>query len=89
MTLQEQFEKEGNFLFKYRSYLPLIIIVAGLLVYISPLLKNPNPSFASYTILVFVSLAVSFIGFAIRVYTVGQLPQILLEEIQLNKLQMN
>lgn len=74
MTLQEQFEKQGNFLFKYRSYLPLIIIVAGLLVYIFPLLKNPNPSFASYTILVFVSLAISFIGFAIRVYTVGHTP---------------
>ena len=34
MALQEDMRKEGNWLFKYRSYLPLFILVIGLALYI-------------------------------------------------------
>jgi hypothetical protein len=40
MALQEEMEKQGNFLFKYRGYLPLIIVAIGLAVFIEPYLKR-------------------------------------------------
>ncbi len=39
MALQEEMEKQGNFLFKYRGYLPLIIVAIGLAVFIEPYLN--------------------------------------------------
>jgi len=39
MALQEEMEKQGNFLFKYRGYLPLIIVAVGLAVFIEPQLN--------------------------------------------------
>jgi hypothetical protein len=34
MALKEEFKIQGDFLFKYRSYLPLIILGVGLAVFI-------------------------------------------------------
>lgn len=34
MALQEDMRQQGNWLFKYRSYLPLFILVIGLALYI-------------------------------------------------------
>ena len=30
MALQEELKNQGDFLFRYRSYLPLVLLVAGL-----------------------------------------------------------
>ena len=38
MALQEDMRQQGNWLFKYRSYLPLFILVIGLALYIWELL---------------------------------------------------
>ena len=32
MALQEEFEKRGNWLFRYRGTLPLIVLIAGELI---------------------------------------------------------
>lgn len=32
MDLQEELEKQGNWLFKYRSYLPLTILLIGIIL---------------------------------------------------------
>lgn len=32
MPLQEEFESQGNFLFKYRSHFPNIILIGGIIV---------------------------------------------------------
>ena len=36
MPLQEEFEQQGIWLFKYRSFLPLIILFVALAVYLFP-----------------------------------------------------
>jgi len=78
MALQEEFEKQGNFLFKHRSYFPLIILTIGTAFYLrtefypeSFLLKNTR-----YEIYfeMFV-LCISLIGIMIRIYTVGHTPR--------------
>jgi len=40
MALQEELEKQGNWLFRYRGVLPLILIVAGITVYILMRIKG-------------------------------------------------
>lgn len=34
MALQEEFESQGNFLFRYRGNLPLIIVFVGIFVFV-------------------------------------------------------
>lgn len=43
MALLEEFEKQGNWLFRYRGVLPLIILAVGAFIYIRAEL-NPSPS---------------------------------------------
>lgn len=76
MALQEEFEKQGNFLFKNRSVLPLIILSVGLFVFIKYQIDtfvNKESVFQSFY--EYICLLVSFIGQAIRVYTVGHTPR--------------
>jgi protein-S-isoprenylcysteine O-methyltransferase Ste14 len=71
MPLQEEFEKQGNFLFRYRSYFPLILYVLASLAIV----------FSREEIFDFQSLwwnilcvFVSFTGLLIRVVAVGYVP---------------
>jgi len=72
MPLKEEFRSQGNFLFKHRSYLPLIILIVGLIVYIYTIDSEAislerftnNRSELLY-------LAVALFGLLIRVYSVG------------------
>ena len=69
MPLREDFEKEGNWLFKRRSYLPLLaigIILAGMRYY-----KYPGHSQKWDDIWEIVCMAIAFFGETIRIYTVG------------------
>lgn len=74
MALQEELEAQGNWLFKRRGMLPIIIIVIGLAVYLSnkyhskSILLNDSQYENWYEV---VCLFVSLIGLGIRVYTVG------------------
>lgn len=75
MALQEELKTQGDFLFKNRSYLPLIILVVGLAVYAYG--KYTNTMCAStccMEVYLYASLAVSLFGQLIRVLTVGYTP---------------
>ena len=73
--LQKEFKKQGDFLFRYRSYLPLIILVAGLAVFIQTKtsLSEAGVPFPGDIWLV-VCLLVSLAGQIIRAVTVGYTP---------------
>ncbi|MDR1006049.1 MAG: isoprenylcysteine carboxylmethyltransferase family protein [Bacteroidales bacterium] len=77
MALQEEFEQQGVWLFRYRSYLPLIILPIGLWLYVSkattPLLSYFDDGKRSSAYLLFCIL-VSIFGLIIRIVTVGHTP---------------
>ncbi|MFZ5449289.1 MAG: methyltransferase family protein [Thermodesulfobacteriota bacterium] len=73
MTLQEQLEKTGEYFFRWRSYLPLIMAVffiPALVAYRTPF-KNHNLNLAWD----FFCLTVSLLGEGIRFFTVGFVPR--------------
>ena len=75
MALQEEFELQGNFLFRYRGVLPLIILLLALLAYIhqvTTLIENGKEVVGGHYN--YLCLSVTLLGFAIRVYTVGHTP---------------
>ena len=72
MALLETIEKQGNWLFKYRSYLPLVIFAPGLAWYIY--LCNER-NFVNSWWLDLIFLFVGFLGLGIRAFTVGFTPK--------------
>lgn len=78
MALQEEFEKQGLWLFKYRSYLPLIVLFIGMALYIrtkiypETFVLEDTPYEIYYEMF---ALVISITGFFIRVYTVGYTPK--------------
>jgi protein-S-isoprenylcysteine O-methyltransferase Ste14 len=78
MALQEEFEAQGIWLFRYRSILPLIILCIGTILYLRTELY-PETFFledTSYEIYYeSFCLLVSLFGLGIRVYTVGHTPR--------------
>lgn len=77
MALQEEFEKQGNWLFRYRGILPLIVLLAGLVLF---LLTKLYPGaffpggFSGGTYYELACLLISLLGLFIRIYTVGHTP---------------
>jgi protein-S-isoprenylcysteine O-methyltransferase Ste14 len=70
MDLQKQIEIQGNWLFKHRGVLPLIILAAGIAVFVYTKLDAPNICETSY----FYTLGcilIALIGLAVRIYTIG------------------
>jgi protein-S-isoprenylcysteine O-methyltransferase Ste14 len=77
MALQEELESQGNWLFKYRGVLPIIILVFGLAVFVYSELHPERWILVDQTQVYYyklVCLLVSFIGLAIRSFTVGYTP---------------
>jgi protein-S-isoprenylcysteine O-methyltransferase Ste14 len=78
MALQEEFTSQGQWLFRYRGTAPLILLIAGLGVY---LYSRTNPSGfvlgAGLPEIYFelICMAVSVVGLIVRIYTVGHTPQ--------------
>ncbi|MEZ4857692.1 MAG: isoprenylcysteine carboxylmethyltransferase family protein [Flavobacteriaceae bacterium] len=72
MALQEELKTQGDFLFRYRSFLPLIILVVGLAVF-AYFKLNPEEyhEFLYTEYYKYLCLAVSLLGFFIRVITIG------------------
>jgi protein-S-isoprenylcysteine O-methyltransferase Ste14 len=71
MGLREEFETTGNWLFKWRSYLPLLMVGVFLFSlrdyeYLGPTLDGLWEIFCIF---------VSFFGLAIRVFTIGYAPK--------------
>ena len=72
MALQEAFEDQGNWLFKRRSFFPIVIWVPGVLWY-AFLLYRHEVSVHLWWI-DFLFLCVGFLGLAIRIFTIGFTP---------------
>ena len=73
MALREEFEKTGNWLFRWRSYLPLIVI--GMFFLALREYEYPGHSETYSYVWGAICLAVSFFGLAIRVIAVGHAPE--------------
>ncbi|MCL2512235.1 MAG: isoprenylcysteine carboxylmethyltransferase family protein [Bacteroidales bacterium] len=77
MALIEEMELQGNKWFRYRSYIPLIFLVVGLGVFAYSAWKHLSvlEAYPLYkNVFENVCLAVSLLGLAIRIYTVGYTP---------------
>lgn len=75
MALQEELEKQGNWLFRYRSILPLILLVGGIFVYQLTHLFNESIIYLntnSYSKWIY--LLIGVFGLSIRIYTIGYTP---------------
>ncbi len=73
MTLRNKFESSGNWLFRWRSYLPVILIVVFLLA-----LQEYEYLWQSEQwdhIWEIICLIVSFLGLGIRIFTIGHTPK--------------
>jgi protein-S-isoprenylcysteine O-methyltransferase Ste14 len=71
MALVHEFEKSGNWLFKRRSWLPVVLIIAGFIVLY--LTNRQAILFNQTSELIF--LGISLFGEAIRICTVGYAPR--------------
>jgi protein-S-isoprenylcysteine O-methyltransferase Ste14 len=73
MALQEDFEKTGEYFFRWRSYLPLfmaLLFIPALIYFWHPF-KNPDLDLAWD----FACLAISLLGQGVRFFTVGFVPR--------------
>mgnify|MGYP000011740518 FL=1 len=76
MALQEELKTQGDFLFKNRSYLPLIILVIGLSVFIhTEYYEIEGPETWLSENFEFICLGISLLGLFIRIITVGHTPK--------------
>jgi protein-S-isoprenylcysteine O-methyltransferase Ste14 len=71
MALTEEIEQSGNWLFKRRGYLPIVLLAAGIIVLMFNEL-NPGRNFLITDV---VCLFISFLGLAIRAFTIGYTPR--------------
>ncbi|MCB2208873.1 MAG: isoprenylcysteine carboxylmethyltransferase family protein [Bacteroidetes bacterium] len=72
MALVDSFEKSGNWLFRYRGQIPVILFVAAI-----PVVYFTNTSFlskASENIITIISISISLLGFIIRAISIGTTP---------------
>lgn len=72
--LRKEFKKQGDFLFRYRGSLPLVILASGLIVFIVTASSGRPQGFLLSENYKFICLAVSLFGEFIRIYTVGYTP---------------
>ena len=76
MALQEEFEEQGIWLFRYRGVLPLILLASGLLMLVwntihPGFLNESEPLSSTWP---YVCFAIGVFGMVIRAYTVGHTP---------------
>ncbi len=78
MALQEEFEKRGNWLFRYRGILPIFILLAGMILYLRTKI-HPETYFLEGSVFEdyyqYVCFAVSLFGLFVRIYTMGRTPK--------------
>lgn len=73
MALREEFEATGNWLFRWRSYLPLIMI--GIFILALREFEYPGHSHRLDQLWEVVCLLISFVGLGIRAFTIGHTPK--------------
>ena len=72
MGLQRELTSTGNWLFRWRSFLPITVVVGAVVA----MLPIPNPKHDGSTAdsIEIVGLGISFLGMVIRAATVGHTP---------------
>ena len=73
MALREEFERTGNWLFRWRSYLPLLLV--GLFLVALTNFRYPIGSYELDRNWKIICLLISFSGLALRMYVVGCVPR--------------
>ena len=73
MALKEEFEYEGVRLFRHRGWLPVVLLAAGLAVYLLTA-RSAAVSAVCWRCYEYVCLAVSLCGLSVRIFTVGHTP---------------
>lgn len=68
MALKNEFRTQGDFLFKFRSYLPLVILLAALLVYLFQDFKFVGYQKSAWEL---VCLGIALLGLLVRIITIG------------------
>ena len=77
MALQEQYKRQGDFLFKNRGHLPLLIIVIGLAVFVEGIINRENSGITNcfpFEYKFELCFLVGLIGVFIRCHVVGYAP---------------
>ena len=71
MALVNSWEKQGNFLFKYRGQFPIILFLLSVpfLYYTDPINKGDASVFNC------IAISISILGFLVRFYTIGTTPK--------------
>ncbi len=72
MSLVKSFEKQGNFLFKYRGQFPLVLFALSVPFIYATDYNSISEQFKNY--IMNIAVLLSIIGFLIRFYTVGTTP---------------
>ncbi len=73
MALREEFERVGNWLFRWRSYLPLLLIIVFLFALVN--FQYPFGSRGLDRVWEILCLVISFSGLLVRAYAVGCAPK--------------
>jgi hypothetical protein len=76
MALQEELKKQGDYLFKFRSYLPLLLLIVGILVkiYQEGFNNGANESIVA-EILEELGVLAGITGLILRIWTVVYTPK--------------
>lgn len=76
MALKEHFENSGNWLFRWRSYLPLLLIifVVGTILTNAPMDREEEEN-KNETLIEITGLFLSFLGLGVRIIVVGYKPR--------------
>lgn len=72
MALVEEFEKQGQFLFRWRSYIPGLILLV--MAFSFPEYRFPDGSYGTHLIFSSFAFLISFSGLAVRCFTIGYTP---------------
>jgi len=73
MALVQSFEKQGNFLFKYRGQFPVLLFILSVpFVYLT---DYSLVSYEEFNLFMFISISISILGFFVRFYTIGTTPK--------------
>lgn len=71
MPLKEEFEREGSWLFRWRSYLPFLILPFLVVALRDSEYLEKNFGYTAQTIWEVICIAVSFLGLLVRCVTIG------------------
>ena len=73
MALVQSFEKQGNFLFKYRGQFPVLLFILSVpFIYLT---DYTLINYKQYNAIMFTAISISVLGFLVRFYTIGTTPK--------------